>query len=97
MGEFLFGVAPIRALWEVSSPFLDAAFVAITSSGDRLFFLVVVVLIYWLWDNRLGLFLSVLLLASGVLNGHLRALFGLPRPPAAYHRVFPPLTDKRFP
>jgi membrane-associated phospholipid phosphatase len=88
MGEFLFGVAPIRALWEVSSPFLDAVFVAITFSGDRLFFLVVVVLIYWLWDKRLGLFLSSLLLVSGALNGFLKTLLGLPRPPSFFHRPF---------
>ncbi len=96
MGEFLFGVAPVRALWEVSSPFLDAFFVVITSTGDVLFFLVVVVLVYWLWDKRLGLFLGSLLLVSGALNGFLKTRFGLPRPPSFFHRPFA-LASNGFP
>ncbi len=31
------------------------------------------------------------------MNAYLKALFGLPRPPAVYHKVFPPLTDSGFP
>ncbi|MCJ2532106.1 MAG: phosphatase PAP2 family protein [Candidatus Thermoplasmatota archaeon] len=96
MGEFLFGVAPIRALWEASSPFLDAFFVIITSTGDVLFFLAVVVLVYWLWDKRFGLFLGSLLLVSGALNGLLKTLFGLPRPPSFFHRPFA-LASNGFP
>ncbi len=97
MGDFFFGLDPIEALQRVASPFLDAIFVVITSTGSLLFFLAAVVLVYWLWDKRLGFFLSVLLLASGALNGYLKTLFGSPRPPAPYHRVVPPLTDNGFP
>ncbi|MEE9197408.1 MAG: phosphatase PAP2 family protein [bacterium] len=96
MGAFLFGVAPIRALRQVSSPFLDAFFIAITSTGDILFFLAVVALIYWLWDKRLGLFLVVLLVASGSLNAYLKSLFGSPRPPSFFHKPFP-LASNGFP
>ena len=96
MGAFLFGVAPIRALRQVSSPFLDAFFVVITSTGDILFFLAVVVLIYWIWDKRLGLFLVVLLLAGVLLNAYLKALFGWPRPPSFFHKPYP-LASNGFP
>ncbi len=96
MGAFLFGVAPIQALRQVSSPLLDAFFVVITSTGDLLFFLAVVGLIYWLWDKRLGLFLVVLLLAGGLLNAYLKSLFGLPRPPSLFHKPFP-LASNGFP
>ncbi len=97
MGDFFFGVDPIEALQRFATPFLDALFVVITSTGSLLFFLTATALVYWLWDKRLGLYLSVLLLASGAVNAYLKALFGLPRPPAVYHKVFPPLTDNGFP
>ncbi len=97
MGDFFFGVDPIQALQRVATPFLDALFVAITSTGSLLFFLTAAALVYWLWDKRLGLYLSVLLLASGAVNAYLKALFGLPRPPAVFHKVVPPLMDNGFP
>ncbi|MFQ6012509.1 MAG: phosphatase PAP2 family protein [Thermoplasmata archaeon] len=96
MADFLFAEGPIRALREASSPFLDALFVLITSTGGILFFLAAVVLIYWLWDKRLGLFLSLLLLVSGAVNGYLKALFGMPRPSPAFHTPSP-LTSNGFP
>ncbi|MFQ5919561.1 MAG: phosphatase PAP2 family protein [Thermoplasmata archaeon] len=96
MGGILFGLGPIQALREVSSPFWDAFFFAVTSTGDVVFFLAAMVLIYWLWDKRLGLFLGILLLASGALNGYLKSLFGSPRPPTVYHTPFP-LASNGFP
>jgi membrane-associated phospholipid phosphatase len=97
MGDLFFGVDPIEALQRFATPFLDALFVVITSTGSLLLFLTAAALVYWLWDKRLGLYLSVLPLASGAVNAYLKALFGLPRPPAVYHKVFPPLTDHGFP
>ncbi len=97
MGDFFFGVDPIQALQRVATPFLDALFVAITSTGSLLFFLTAAALVYWLWDKRLGLYLSVLPLASGAVNAYLKALFGLPRPPPVFHKVVPPLMDNGFP
>ena len=97
MGDFLFGLDPIRALQRFASPFLDAFFVVITNTGSLFFFLFAAVLVYWLWDKRLGLYLSVLLMVSAPLNAVLKALVGWPRPPAAFHKVFFPLTDNGFP
>ncbi len=96
MGDFFFGVDPIEALQRFAPPFLDALFVVITSTGSLLFFLAAMVLVYWLWDKRLGLFLGVLLLLSGALNAYLKALFGQPRPPAELHKPVP-LTSNGFP
>ncbi len=97
MGDFLFGVGPLRALREIASPLLDAFFIGITSTGDILFLLAAAVLVYWLWDKRLGLFLGLLPLVSGALNGVLKTLFGLPRPPAVFHRTPLPATGNGFP
>ncbi len=96
MADFLFSEGPIRALQRFATPVLDAFFVVITSTGGIFFFLGAVVLVYWLWDKRLGLFLSLLLLGSGALNGYLKALLGMPRPPVELHKPVP-LTSNGFP
>lgn len=96
MADFLFSEGPIRALQEASTPFLDALFVIITNTGSALFIFAAILLVYWLWDKRLGFLLSVLLLVSAALNLYLKVLFGSPRPPAALHKPVP-LLDNGFP
>ncbi len=96
MGDFFFGVDPIQALQRFATPFLDAIFVVITSTGSLFFFMAAAALVYWLWDKRLGLFLGVLLLVSGGVNAYLKALFGQPRPPVELHKPVP-LTSNGFP
>jgi membrane-associated phospholipid phosphatase len=96
MGDFFFGVDPIEVLQRFATPFLDALFVVITSTGSLPFFLAAMVLVYWLWDKRLGLFLGVLLLVSGAVNAYLKAFFGQPRPPSELHKPVP-LTSNGFP
>lgn len=96
MADFLFGEGPIRALQRATIPLLDALFMVPTSTGSLLFFLgAAAVLIYWLWDKRLGLFLGALLLTSDALNAYLKAPFGLPRPSVALHKPTPP--EQRVP
>ncbi len=55
MADFLFSDGPILSLQAAAGPFLDVLFVLITSTGSIYFFLGAVVLVYWLWDKRLGL------------------------------------------
>lgn len=96
MADFLFSEGPIRALREAATPFLDALFTLITNTGSVLFFLVVLLLVYWLWDTRLGFLLSLVLLVSAGLNGYLKALFGMPRPSPRWHTPVV-LTSNGFP
>lgn len=83
--DLLFSEGPIRALQRFSSPLVDAAFVALTTTGGVVFLLVLVVLLYWLVDKRLAFVLGVALLASWALNGFLKDLFGMARPPPELH------------
>ncbi|MFQ5838825.1 MAG: phosphatase PAP2 family protein [Thermoplasmata archaeon] len=88
MADFLFSDGPIKALQELSSPLLDVLFLVITSTGSTLFLLAVTLLIYWLWDKRVGLLLGVVLLSSAAVNGLLKLLFDMSRPPSELHRTY---------
>lgn len=83
----LFSEGPIRALQGLSSPLLDAIFTAITSTGSSAFLILAVLLLYWLRDKRVAVLISVLLLYGSALNGLMKALFGMPRPPQELHKV----------
>ncbi len=75
------GVSVILWLQSFSSPVLDAFFRLITLLGDEEFYLLLLPLIYWCVDKRLGLRLAVLVMASNVINLWLKYAFRLPRPP----------------
>ncbi len=85
MVDLLFSETPIRALQDALSPLFDGLFLAITSTGSTLFLLVLVLMVYWLWDKRAGLFIGVVLLSSGAMNVLLKDLFQMPRPPSQLH------------
>lgn len=85
MADLLFSETPIRALQDALSPLFDGLFLAITSTGSTLFLLVLVLLVYWLWDKRAGFFIGVVLLSSGAMNVLLKDLFQMPRPPSQLH------------
>jgi glycerophosphoryl diester phosphodiesterase len=62
------------------SPALDTVFKAITSLGSEEAFLLLLPLVYWCVDKRLGARLGLLLLLSIYLNFALKDLFDQPRP-----------------
>jgi membrane-associated phospholipid phosphatase len=62
------------------SPALDALFKAITALGTEEFFLLLLPLIFWCLDKRLGARLGALLMISAYLNYVLKDLFDQPRP-----------------
>lgn len=75
-------------LWlQQFSPALDRIARAITFLGDEPFFLLVLPLVYWCIDRRIGARLALMLMLSGWTNGVLKSLFDLPRPAAVDHRV----------
>jgi membrane-associated phospholipid phosphatase len=87
MAGALFSEDPIRALQGLSSPVLDYLFISITYTGGFAFLLTIAVLVYWLGSKRTGLLLAVALLSSAALNGVLKSVFGMPRPPQELHMV----------
>ncbi len=84
----LFSEGPIRALQDALSPLLDGVFLAITTAGSGLVLVVLALLVYWLWDARTGFLLMSVVLGSSALNGALKGVFGLPRPPAELHLAY---------
>jgi undecaprenyl-diphosphatase len=62
------------------SPALDLPFKAFTFLGDQPFFMLLLPLIYWCLNRRLGARLSILFLLSSYLNAVAKVLAGQPRP-----------------
>lgn len=69
------------------SPAMDRLAVAVTHLGGEWFFLLILPLVYWCVDRRVGARLAVVLILSGWTNGALKLLFDLPRPPAVDARI----------
>jgi len=81
------GIGVVLALQALSTPTLDATFLAITQFGSAEFALLVVPLVYWCIDKRFGIRLAFLFLASVLANAVLKALFNTPRPYQVDSRV----------
>lgn len=83
----LFSEGPIEALQGLLSPLLEGAFVVVTTLGSGLVLMALALLVYWLWDPRTGFLLGAVVLGSSALNGALKGLFAMPRPPGHLHLV----------
>lgn len=73
------GVEVIR-WFQQASPLLDLPFKAFTFMGEEPFFLVLLPLIYWCLDRRVGARLTILFLLSTYVNSVAKTLGGQPRP-----------------
>ena len=71
------------------SPALDLPFKAITFMGDQPFFMLLLPLIYWCLNRRLGARLTILFLFSAYLNAVAKVLAAQPRPYQYDSRVLP--------
>ncbi len=78
-GAWLWNVAPVRALQALGS-WLTPLTRTITFLGDEQFSLILVPLVFWCLNKSLGADLAVLLVASGFVNGVLKAVAKYPRP-----------------
>ncbi len=69
-------------LWlqSFSSPALDRFFVAVTALGSREFYMILIPVVYWCVDRRVGIRLGLAFLTSIYLNFFLKDLLRLPRP-----------------
>ena len=80
------GTSAIQALQSFSTPALDTFFKLVTLLGDEKFYLLLLPLVYWCFDKRLGMRLAVLVMASNTVNLWIKFALGLPRPPGALVR-----------
>lgn len=86
-------------LWlqSFSTPALDSVFRLITFFGDEKFYLVLLPLVYWCVDKRLGIRLALLVLASNTINLWLKYACGLARPDPAKVRYIAHQDGPGFP
>lgn len=79
-----FEVDFIKALQSLSNPFFDYLNLGFTFLGEEAFFIVVAVLLYWLYDKRVGFrFANVYLLSAVAVEG-IKLGFKRPRPYDAF-------------
>ena len=64
----------------IRNPFLDAVAAFFSMFGEALFMVVLVCVLYWLVDKRLGERLAVVTFTSMIFNGWMKGLIGRPRP-----------------
>jgi membrane-associated phospholipid phosphatase len=74
------GIDLVIAIQHVHGPVLDNLFRAITFLGGANFYQLLLPLIFWCVDSRLGARLAILVLFSSYLNFYLKDLFQQPRP-----------------
>ncbi|MEE9505187.1 MAG: phospholipid phosphatase, partial [Thermodesulfobacteriota bacterium] len=74
------GLDVIRIIQQVQNPLLNSIFLAITSLGSSMSFLLVLPLLFWCVDYNLGVRLTVLCCLSAFCNFFLKDFFSQPRP-----------------
>jgi membrane-associated phospholipid phosphatase len=77
---YSWGIEVIEGMQALGGPTLDALFKAITFVGNEEFYLLLLPLVFWCIDERLGAKLIYLLLIAGFINFALKELFAQPRP-----------------
>ncbi len=92
MGPWLESLVPWGAdaiVWvqSLSSPCLDTLFGVLTFLGNEEFYLLLLPLIYWCVDRRLGISLAYLSLASAWVNSLVKHLLKIPRPGVLDSRI----------
>jgi membrane-associated phospholipid phosphatase len=102
MSEFLmslihWGTEAILWVQSFSNSFLDGLFTAATFLGEEEFYLVLLPLIYWCFNKRIGMRLAYAFLLSNYLNLFLKDLFGIPRPDDLRIRVLRKEITPSFP
>lgn len=74
------GLELIAAIQKIHGPVLDRIALAFTTLGEEIFFLLLLPLIYWCFDPRLGVRVGIFFLISNYFNTGLKDLFRQPRP-----------------
>jgi len=76
----VFSADVIRWVQQFSSPALDAFFHAVTNLGHEYAYILILLVVYWCVDRRIGHRLALVFLSSMWLNGYLKEIFQTPRP-----------------
>ncbi|WP_425448986.1 phosphatase PAP2 family protein [Dethiothermospora halolimnae] len=67
-------------LQEISNPILDKIFIFITNLGSEVFYVLIMTLVFWCINKKLGIRLFVVTMISAYVNSGLKDLFQTQRP-----------------
>ena len=70
-----------------STPLLDSLFKAITFLGNAEYYILVIPLLFWLYDKRFALSFGIFFLGNAWLNSLAKYIFRFTRPPLALHKI----------
>lgn len=70
-----------------ATPLLDGIFKAFTFLGNAEYYILVIPLLFWLYDKKFALRFGVFFLGNAWLNSFLKHIFQVPRPPVALHKI----------
>ncbi len=71
------------------TPFLNAFFLTITRFGEEIILLPLICLLYWIFNKRLAITLSISFLLAVIVNSLLKVFFMIPRPWLREPRIIP--------
>jgi len=72
---------------QFSSPVLDALFKAVTFMGNAEYYILVIPLLFWLYDKKFALRFGVFFLGNAWLNSFIKHIFQVTRPPVELHKI----------
>lgn len=87
------GMAWIIALQEMGGPVFTTFFEIVTFTGEEMFYLLFVPIVFWAFDHRIGARIGFAFLISAYVNPILKDLFPQPRP----YQVNPEVSDHTVP
>jgi membrane-associated phospholipid phosphatase len=90
---FDWGMDFIIAIQEMGGPLFETIFLALTFTGEEMFYLILVPIIFWAFDHRIGTRVGFAFLISAYVNPILKDLFPEPRP---YH-INPEVSNHDWP
>ena len=74
------GIDVIRFIQSFQSPLLTSLMKFISSIGNEAFYIIIIMLIFWCWNEKKGFLLGLLLCISAWINSFLKVIFDHPRP-----------------
>lgn len=77
----------ITWIQQFSSPLLDAFFKAVTFMGNAEYYILVIPLLFWLYDKKFALRFGVFFLGNAWLNSFVKYIFRVTRPPLELHKI----------
>lgn len=90
---FVWGMEWIIALQELGGPFAKTFFEIVTFTGEEMFYLLFVPIVFWAVDDRIGARIGFAFLISAYVNPILKDLFPQPRP----YQINPEVSDHTVP